>query len=976
MKKRLLATMLLFFPLLVLADGTGSSLSFTPPPSDYSVVFLGNLFGIVDGILHGTGSQIMGSMFAVFNAAVLALSGLVIMYTLLVSTMNTAHEGQMLGQKWSSMWIPVRSTAGLALLIPKASGYCLMQIFVMWIVVQGVGAADKVWDAALGYLNRGGAIVKAQDNPVEALKSATSSGVAGGAETILTGQVCMLGLQKLLEDQLQHYQDLKNADSPSGPCADSDASPEMKRFCNTGIPSFLNTVNAVSEQSKNPDLDMYKIQMPSFNPNTEFASLNGICGTLTWKGFPKDKLDAITKGAPVGPYAKSQATPVSSNEIATIKMSRAIAIQQMYLELSRIAQVMVNNSPTFRKVDPTTPIYFQRVAIQQYGVPHDTTGDQPICSSSSDNKCLLWGDATNKKETDGPPIFNGTEFRGAMQDYDAVMLPTLNLVKQATNNVSVADTRAFITDAKNQGWMMAGSYFFGLISLNVEATSVGRLADTDTGLDGDSSVPKFDPEIAFALNFDNKNNCIGRNELLCKWLNKDPQKQLFAIQQLIDGGALVKRPNLAPSTDRKPADGQGSSTVYGYMNNATILRLPDQPGQQKLTFANAISIEVDPSNNNLPPVSFKCGNLSTFGWVTCLGSMIGDLLYNGIFRNVYNYFLQQFQAFINGVILMFLTIPLEGMASIFKGGMDIIAKPGVNPIVALAQMGTYYINFVSTLWMDLLGLAITSMLFPMFGMFVVPMLAMTLPLLLTWFGIMLSIGFSTAYYVPIFPYMIFTFGTIAWLMAVIEAMVAAPIVALGVTHPEGHEAFGKGDAAIMILMNVFLRPSMMIIGYISAIALSYVSVWVINAGFDNAISFVQRGGDSNAYKALWGDGDSVTTASGDISGGYSGWAGIYAYFFSILVYVSLYLAVVQKAFTLIAVLPDKVLRWIGGQPESYGSESAGWGDEVKQKVGEAGKETQQSQSQTDKGLTGELAKAASHADSALGSGGSATSSAG
>lgn len=71
----------------------------------------------------------MGSMFGVFNSAVLALGGIIIMYTLMVSTMNTAHEGQMLGQKWSSIWIPLRSTFGLALLIPKASGYCMMQVF-------------------------------------------------------------------------------------------------------------------------------------------------------------------------------------------------------------------------------------------------------------------------------------------------------------------------------------------------------------------------------------------------------------------------------------------------------------------------------------------------------------------------------------------------------------------------------------------------------------------------------------------------------------------------------------------------------------------------------------------------------------------------------------------------------------------------------------------------------------------------------
>lgn len=145
-EKIVLIMLSLLFPALAFASSstsTGSSLSFAPPPSDVSVIFLGNIFGIVDGVLHGTGSQIMGSMFGVFNSAVLALGGIIIMYTLLVSTMNTAHEGQMLGQKWSSIWVPLRSTLGLALLIPKGTGYCLMQIFVMWIVVQGVGQLIK-----------------------------------------------------------------------------------------------------------------------------------------------------------------------------------------------------------------------------------------------------------------------------------------------------------------------------------------------------------------------------------------------------------------------------------------------------------------------------------------------------------------------------------------------------------------------------------------------------------------------------------------------------------------------------------------------------------------------------------------------------------------------------------------------------------------------------------------------------------------
>ena len=172
------------------------------------------------------------------------------------------------------------------------------------------------------------------------------------------------------------------------------------------------------------------------------------------------------------------------------------------------------------------------------------------------------------------------------------------------------------------------------------------------------------------------------------------------------------------------------------------------------------------------------------------------------------------------------------------------------------------------------------------------------------------------------------------------------------THPEGEGAFGKGEAAIMILMNVFLRPSMMIIGYISAIALSYVSVWMINAGFDHAIGFIQGGDEwgNNAGDAHEANHKAVTTEpiaspEGNINGGYHDWAGIYAYFFSILVYTTMYMTVVQKSFTLIAILPDKVLRWIGGQAETAGSDASQWAEDTKKQVGDAGGETQKGMSQ-------------------------------
>ncbi|MHB8211556.1 MAG: hypothetical protein ACYDDP_09475 [Acidithiobacillus sp.] len=40
------------------------------------------------------------------NSLVLILGGLLLTYIIGASVMKTAHEGEPMGQKWSSMWIP------------------------------------------------------------------------------------------------------------------------------------------------------------------------------------------------------------------------------------------------------------------------------------------------------------------------------------------------------------------------------------------------------------------------------------------------------------------------------------------------------------------------------------------------------------------------------------------------------------------------------------------------------------------------------------------------------------------------------------------------------------------------------------------------------------------------------------------------------------------------------------------------------
>lgn len=992
MNKRFLMALLSFLPILAFADDGGSNITFAPPASDYSVVFLGNLFGTVDGVLHSSGSQIMGAMFTVFNSAVLALGGIIIMYTLMVSTMNTAHEGQMLGQKWSSIWIPVRSTLGLALLIPKSSGYCLMQIFVMWVVVQGVGAADKVWQAALSYLNTGGVIIQAQPNPGLSLLGQVNGkalAIPNGAYTMLVGQVCMLGIQKQLEAQ-------RKADTgPGGRCKNLGLPDSVQKMCQSQVPDFLSTVNFVSLQSK-PNNDSYKegnnfvMLMPYFaldNPKSPYAALDGTCGTIKWlpvSGLPSGPAAGQTTvsaggtadnvnilGFDVSFSNGNSAVTLTSAELQTAELARAIALQQMYTDLSLVAQTMVDNNPSINPSTNGNSVASAKnncslLATQGFGIPYNASGGTCSQSSPSNQTCTTWGPDPTLVCTGA--LFNGTEFTGAVADYTGVMQPTLRLINTLKSTTVGHNARSFITQANSQGWMMAGAYFFDLVNLNGSSTQA-IVTDENSGLN-DSTVTKVDVGKTPEPSARNHLN----NTTLSTLLNNDASK-ITAIAELIQGvNGEANAPSFTNAQQTFNAlTGSKGLTVNGFVNNSLMVIPPGQPGAYStMKFANVLNVNVSPQNQYLKPISFGCGKVTTFIFTFCLGGLLGDLVYNVLIMPLFDVFMFFLGQIIQQLVMAFLMIPLQAMAQIFQAGLAMINQPGANPIVALATMGNYYINFAGNLWLQILFLLIAiAPLAPI----ALPVLMLIAPLFFSWIGVMVGIGFTTAYYLPILPYMIFTFGSIAWLIAVIEAMVAAPIVALGVTHPEGHDAFGKGEAAIMLLMNVFLRPAMMIIGYISGIALSYVSVWVLNAGFDQAISFVQAPQDkmgwmqaasnlvpgaslNNAIPGMQnGNGIGGNAAEGSGSGGYSDWAGIFAFFFAILIYTTMYLTLVQKAFTLISYLPDKVLRWIGGSPESLGSESAQWGDEmVKGKSGEAAKGAQDAQGQINKQMGGHAQK--------------------
>lgn len=972
MKKILTFFFCFLYPALALADSTTASF-FTPPSTDYSVIFLGNIFGIVDGILHGS-SQIMGSMFGIFNSAVMALGGIVITYTLIVATLNTSHEGQFLGQKWSSIWIPVRSTIGLALLIPKASGYCLMQIFIMWVVVQGVGAADKVWNASLDYLNMGGVFVAAQSNMNATTTTNTAvENIAKGESVMLQGQVCMRGIQTILENA--RTTELTAKESESGKCTTASTSQDKDyaTFCGSSIPDFLSTFNAVEANS----LGKNSVPMPNFTDGSMYEQLNGMCGTVVWTN-----LDMATE--------TSNLDYVSADEIETLNASRPIAVQQMYVDLLTTATAMVNNDPEIKTSTNTdVDTRYSTIAQYQYGVPYLVSTQTPCKGPSSD--CQSWMAATGGKTQSY--IFAGSEFNIALNDYNSIMLPTLNLESQNDNAEASNKAHEFVTDAKSYGWIMAGAWFFDMVALQGSAAGGTTLVDSGSGLEGSSVFSSDDILASFST------SCSGNYGLLCKLLKND-SKPATAVMNLITGESVETglKPDVSSSGSHAAITTVGSASTYGYITNASLITLPGQPGLTTPKFK--FNLNLDPADTMLeiPHLNFACGSVPFLG---CVGRLLGETFWNIMIRQFLSIFINFVDSLFDYVIENLLVLPLTTMMSILNDGVQLLSTSQTHPIVGLAYMGTNFINYCTSLYFQLIGL---STIFTFAGGII---LLLVLPFLGAWMGIMFTIGFMDAYYVPMLPYMIFTFGSIAWFLAVMEAMVAGPIVGLGITHPEGHDAFGKAEAAFMILINVFLRPALMIIGYIGGITVSYVAVYTVNAGFAHFMTFFMPPGTNNPiYEDLntivtsstsTGAIDTTIGAVGDVedysttgynyytdpTGGssnqssssdswttgatdaanaydtapttewgptpYTNYASMYAGFFCLLVYTTIYWTVVEKCFTLIYLLPDQTLRWIGGSPESWGKDTAQWTEATKKEVESGGKETAKAAKETGEG---------------------------
>ena len=152
-------------------------------------------------------------------------------------------------------------------------------------------------------------------------------------------------------------------------------------------------------------------------------------------------------------------------------------------------------------------------------------------------------------------------------------------------------------------------------------------------------------------------------------------------------------------------------------------------------------------------------------------------------------------------------------------------------------------------------------------------------------------GFFLAVYLPLLPALRFFLGIAAWLIAVFEALVAMPLIALAQIRTQGDGLLTHARQGWFLLLQMLLRPVLMIFGLMAAIAI-----------FDALYGFITW--------AIWSAllHVSGTGTGAEFGSGIEGMVELLGYlmFWSVLVYFA-----ANLSFNAITAIPDRILLWIG-----------------------------------------------------------------
>lgn len=838
--------------------------------SDLSAKFLVNIFGsnlfhsICTNLPSGDKSY-LPEIFAVFSQGLLTFAGGFITYTAVTTTLSKASDGGQAAPGSSNPWVPMRLATGVTLLTPTLSGYSVVQVIVMWSVVQGVGLADSIWNKQVDLLTAG--VPKIGKN----------------VDLGLTSK--MLDYSGLIQQRNGSYQlSLAKGQMLTAPrvyaigvcLASLKKANDAQRYNDSSVP---NKIYGVWDNC------------PGYNDNLTFCAGSNenkkSCGVFTFNSTD------------------------STN--AAMQMLKQSYKQQISYAFENAGNSLMIKTRVF--------------------TDNDCVGR--ICNSLKS--------ATNNLATEIKP-------------YLARKIPD----KHPDN---------WGKDAKNMGWIASGQYYYKFQS---------QLKDSRTSFDLsklDQYMAKVEEPFSIKNRFDDSSSSLLENSVLNK-LFSSASADYFAklVEQMkgvLDQGQVAKS---IAKDDKRSAESMSSndksSPIYKAslaLKNNLVVALKEKPMTMDLdnsvfsfesqTFSTRLTAPLDNllvmlgmvandfsglnirANNwvkDSPPDDFS-KNVANYGACRNGNDFISGcrIQNSGIIGYLFSYF--DIKPVSKDNTTYNVIDPLTNITNIGRGMLQNSMDYWVNTLQAMYDTSKTLVTDYSALKASLaaaggiasafgsifkmLGGALSGVtgIFDMLYSLDKYNLGVFLPMGVAISGILFTMGVVLGIYVPLIPFMVFAFTAVGWLMAVIEAMIAAPLVALGVTHPQGHDLLGKAEQAVILLLGIFIRPSAIMLGFVASIALLKQILILVNIGFLSLTTSLFSSVGMNDISMP----SQIITKNIFIVG-------------IMMVYVYILLAAVNQVFSLIYQVPEKLMRWIGAAPDQSGvAQMVG---EVKQGMQSAGQQ--------------------------------------
>ncbi|PKU21987.1 DotA/TraY family protein [Telmatospirillum siberiense] len=136
-------------PGLALADTSSSTMLQdieTAATSTPLKTWLEMIYGQLAG---GTATTALGTAMGYFNAGVMGIASLYVFYNMTASVAQSAHEGEILGKRWSTLWAPIRLLSGSVGLMPVGGGFTIVQSLMLHAALIGSGFGDVLWSKSV-----------------------------------------------------------------------------------------------------------------------------------------------------------------------------------------------------------------------------------------------------------------------------------------------------------------------------------------------------------------------------------------------------------------------------------------------------------------------------------------------------------------------------------------------------------------------------------------------------------------------------------------------------------------------------------------------------------------------------------------------------------------------------------------------------------------------------------------------------------